>query len=55
MLWTAFIVILAMGFSIEAGWAIIYLLLAGLFGGTGHQPIEQMPNADLNEVARVSP
>ncbi len=54
MLWTAFVVILVIGFSIEVGWAIIYLLLAGLFGRTGHQPTKQLPKADLNEVARIS-
>ena len=48
-------VILVIGFSIQVGWAIIYLLLACSFGRTGHQPTEQMPNADLNEVARISP
>ena len=53
MLWTALIVILVMGFSIQVGWVIIYLLLACLFGRTGHQPTEQMPSADLNEIARV--
>lgn len=50
MLWTASIVLLILcliGFSIQAGWLLISLLLVVAFGRTDRQPAEQSPNGDL--------
>lgn len=56
MLWTAFIVLLLlwlMGFSIQAGSALIHLLLAVGFGAAAHQPAVRVPNVDLIKVAHL--
>lgn len=50
MLWTAFLVlliILLMGFSIQAGWLLIDMFLVVAFGGAGHGPIERAPKGEL--------
>jgi hypothetical protein len=43
-----------MGFSIQAGSALIHFLLAVGFGAAVHQPAIQLPSGELNKVAQLS-